>query len=319
LERRRPYYLWWIAAMSGLYVAGWAVFVALGDSPWQLLVAPVLAVVFGQLGFLGHDAGHRQIFRSRRANDLVGLLLGNLGIGMSYGWWVDKHNRHHAHPNHEERDPDISIRALAFTAGQAGSKRGLTRLIARHQGVLFGPMLLGEALHLHLASIRAVVTGGSPGRRITLRHRRWEALLLGLHTVGYATIVFAVLSPVWAVGFIVAQQALLGLYLGCAFAPNHKGMPILRPDDELDYLRRQVLTSRNVHGSWFLDVALGGLNYQIEHHLFPSLPRPNLRRARDLVLAFCRERGIPYCETSLWRSYALAVGHLHAVGAAVRA
>ena len=90
-------------------------FVALGDSWWQLLVAGFLAFVFTQLGFIGHDAGHRQIFRSRRANYLVGLLHGNLAIGLSYGWWVDKHNRHHAHPNHEGKDPDIAIGALAFT------------------------------------------------------------------------------------------------------------------------------------------------------------------------------------------------------------
>ena len=99
-------------------------FVVLGDSWWQLAVAAFLAVVFTQIGFLGHDAGHRQIFRSRRANDLVGLLHGNLAIGLSYGWWVDKHNRHHAHPNTEDKDPDIDIGALAFTAGQARRQTG---------------------------------------------------------------------------------------------------------------------------------------------------------------------------------------------------
>ena len=89
-----------------------------------------------------------------------------------------------------------------------------------------------------------------------------------------------VLSPLKAVVFIVVQQALFGLYLGCSFAPNHKGMPMLAADDQSDFLRRQVLTSRNVRGSWLVDFALGGLNYQIEHHLFPSMPRPNLRRSQ---------------------------------------
>ena len=106
--------------------------------------------------------------------------------------------------------------------------------------------------------------------------------------------------------FIVVQQGLFGVYLGASFAPNHKGMPILRADDRSDFLRRQVLTSRNVRGGWLTDLALGGLNYQIEHHLFPSMPRPSLRRAQPLVSAFCSER-TAVLETSLLASYAQAL------------
>jgi fatty acid desaturase len=91
-------------------------------------------------------------------------------------------------------------------------------------------------------------------------------------------------------------------------------MPILGADDNLDYLRRQVLTSRNVRGGRFLDAALGGLNYQIEHHLFPSMPCPNLRRARPLVQRFCAEHDIDYHETSLGRSWTEGLRHLHDVG-----
>jgi fatty acid desaturase len=96
-------------------------------------------------------------------------------------------------------------------------------------------------------------------------------------------------------------------------------MPMLAADDQTDFLRRQVLTSRNVRGGPLVDFALGGLNYQIEHHLFPSMPRPNLRRAQALIRAFCHEHGIPYCETSLVRSYAMALRHLHEVGQPLRA
>jgi fatty acid desaturase len=128
-----------------------------------------------------------------------------------------------------------------------------------------------------------------------------------------------VLSPVKAVVFIVVQQALFGLYLGCAFAPNHKGMPMLAADDRSDFLRRQVLTSRNVRGGWLVDFVLGGLNYQIEHHLFPSMPRPNLRRSQALVRQFCHQHGLAYCETTLLRSYGQALRHLHDVGRPLRA
>jgi fatty acid desaturase len=102
LERRPGYYVWKIAVTGAALAAGWAAFVLVGDSWWQLAGAVWLAAVFTQVGFLGHDAGHRQITGSRRAGYVLGVLLGNLGIGLSYGWWVDKHNRHHAHPNTED-------------------------------------------------------------------------------------------------------------------------------------------------------------------------------------------------------------------------
>ncbi|SCL44456.1 Fatty acid desaturase [Micromonospora citrea] len=308
LDRRRGYYALRIGALGACYVGTWTLFGWLGESWWQLGVAAVLAVVFAQAGFIGHDAGHRQIFRSRRANDLVGLIHGNLLLGISYGWWVDKHNRHHAHPNTEGRDPDIVVRPLSFTARQARQQRGLGALVVRYQAYLFFPLLLLEGLHLHANSVRAVLGRGG------IKRRPAEAALLALHTAGYLGAVVLVLSPVQAVAFVLVNQGLLGLYLGSAFAPNHKGMPILGADDRVDYLRRQVLTSRNVRGGWFVDALLGGLNYQIEHHLFPSMPRPNLRRAQPLVRRFCAEHDISYHETTLLRSWAQALTHLDAVG-----
>jgi fatty acid desaturase len=311
LDRRRGWYAAEIGLNLGLLAAGGVAFVLLGDSWWQLVTAAYLAVVFTQLTFVGHDAGHRQIFRSRRANDLVGLVHGNLLVGISFGWWVPKHNAHHSNPNHEDLDPDIGIAALAFTAAQARGKRGLARMIARSQAFLFFPLLLLEAGHLHVASLKSIVRGRGRANAV-------EALLLLVHVAAYVTALLLVLPPVQAVAFAVVQQGLFGLYLGCSFAPNHKGMPTLTSAEELDFLRRQVLTSRNVRGSRFVDFLLGGLNYQIEHHLFPNMPRPNLRRAQPLVRAFCRQHDLPYTESTLFGSYTEALRHLHAVGAPLR-
>jgi fatty acid desaturase len=307
LDMRTGHYAWRITITVVLLLGGWAAFLLVGDSWWQLAVAAYLAVMFTQLGFLGHDAGHRQITRSRRVSYILGILLGNLGIGLSYGWWVSKHNRHHANPNTEGADPDIMMKALAMTPQQARTSSGLSQIIYRCQAYLFFPMLLAEAASLHVASVRALVERSS-------RRQPAEVVLLGLHFAGYLAVVFAVLSPLRAIIFILVQQGLFGFYMGASFAPNHKGMPILQPEDEHDFLRRQVLTSRNVRGGWFTDIALGGLNYQIEHHLFPSMPRPSLRRSQALIREFCRHEGLPYCEASLVGSYAQAIGHLNAVG-----
>jgi fatty acid desaturase len=308
LLRRRPaYYSIKIAVNLILLAGGWTAFAVLGRSWWQLLVAIFLGVMFTQTGFIGHDAGHRQISGSKRANDLIGRVHGNLLIGLSYGWWVSKHNRHHAHPNQVGRDPDIASRALAFAPSQSRDRRGVGVWLARRQSWLFFPMLLLEGLNLHVAGIRAL------SRRRT-KVKVGEACLLAAHIAGYLTAVFLVLSPGQAVAFLAVQQGVFGIYLGSSFAPNHKGMLVLSEDDKLDYLRRQVLTSRNIRGGWLTDFVLGGLNYQIEHHLFPSMPRPSLRRARAPVRAFCASRDIPYCETGLLASYAQVLRHLHVVG-----
>jgi fatty acid desaturase len=311
LDRRHGYYTAKLILNLGLLAAGGAAFVALEDSWWQLVTAAYLAVVFTQLAFVGHDAGHRQIFRSRRANNLVGLVHANLLVGISFGWWVAKHDRHHSNPNHEDLDPDIDIPALAFTTGQARDRQGLARMVARYQAYLFFPLLLLEAAQLHLASAKAIV-------RDTGRATVVEALLLLLHFVGYLTALLLVLSPLQAAVFVLVQQGLFGLYLGCSFAPNHKGMPTLTDADQLDFLRTQVLTSRNVRGSRLVDFLLGGLNYQIEHHLFPNMPRPNLRHAQPRVRAFCQEHDLPYSEATMFGSYAEAIRHLRSVGAPLR-
>ena len=311
LDRRPGYYAWTITATLACLAAGWTAFGWLGDSWWQLLVAVFLAVVFTQIGFLGHDAGHRQIFGTPRASYVLGVLIGNLGIGLSYGWWVEKHHRHHTHPNQEGADPDIGVGALAFTPAQAEASRGLARRIYRYQAYLFFPLLLLEGVALHVASARALTGPES-------RHRPAEAALLAVHFVAYLGAIFLVLSPVRALLFIAVQQGLFGLYLGCSFAPNHKGMPMLDAGTRLDFLHRQVLTSRNVRGGILTDFALGGLNYQIEHHLFPSMPRPNLRRSQPIISGFCRQLKLPYSEASLVGSYVQALSHLNAVGQAVR-
>ena len=312
LLRRRPgYYVVRIGLLTACYAGGLVTFVALGDTWWQLLVAVLFAVLFGQVALVSHDLAHRQVFRTRRPTEIAGLITGNLGIGMSYGWWMDKHTRHHANPNHEELDPDVAPDILVWSGDQAHASRGVPRFLGRWQAYLFFPLLTLEGLNLHVSGVRAL-------RNPKLKRRGLEATLLFTHFAGYLAMLFLVLSPGKALLFLVVHQALWGVYMGSIFAPNHKGMPMFTGDDRPDFLRRQVLTSRNVRGNWFVDNALGGLNYQIEHHLFPSMPSPHLRHAQPIVREYCAELGVPYTETGLIESYAQALRHLHRVGAPLR-
>ncbi|MEU4836803.1 fatty acid desaturase family protein [Nocardia testacea] len=312
LDRRPRYYAVRLGLVGTAFVAGWTAFVAVGDSWWTLAVAAFLAVTCAQVALVMHDVAHRQVFRLRRPTELMGRIAGNAGIGLGYGWWQDKHTRHHANPNHEELDPDVAPDILLWSQRQARASRGLPRLIGRAQAFLFFPLLLLEGVNLHVAGIRAL-------RNRSVGRRGVEGTLLVGHFAAYLAAVFAVLPADKAVVFLIVHKALFGLYMGCIFAPNHKGMPTLTGDDRPDYLRRQVLTSRNVRGGVLTDIALGGLNYQIEHHLFPSMPTPNLRRAQPIVRAYCAEIGVPYHETGLIASYREALHHLYRVGAPLRA
>ncbi|MER6581897.1 acyl-CoA desaturase [Nonomuraea sp. NPDC001023] len=311
LDRRPVYYAVRLTVVVAAYLGCWALFAWVGDSWWQLLVAVALAVVFAQIGFVSHDLGHRQVFRTRRPSDVTGLLLGNLGIGLGWGWWTSKHNRHHANPNHEDHDPDVSPAVIVWSDDQVARSAGLPRTVAKYQAFLFFPLLTLEAWHLHIASFKALL---APAAK-----RPWaELALLTTHFVLYFGAVFAVLPFGKALVFLAVHQGLFGLYLGSTFAPNHKGMPVLTKDDKLDFLRKQVLTSRNVRGGLFTDVALGQLNYQIEHHLFPNMPAPNLRKAQPIVESYCAEVGVSYLQTGLVASYGQALRHLHEVGAPLR-
>jgi len=310
LDRRPGYYSMKIVLTIAAYAAGWAALVVVGNSWATLGVAAFLGVMFTQLGFVGHDAGHQQVVRSRQANWLLGLAVGNALIGLSFGWWVPKHNAHHAHPNQVDRDPDIGDGLMVFTStdGLAGEHSRLTRLLARWQAWLFFPLMLLRSAGLHVSGIQRLLRQRDRGAAV-------EGLLLAGHGALYLTAVLWVLSPIKALAFIAVQQAVFSLYLGCSFAPNHKGMPIIEGDTEMSFARRQVITARNVAGGRFTDLMLGGLNYQIEHHLFPTMPRPNLARAQDIIRPFCIESDLGYCEDSLVGSYRQAIGHLRALAA----
>lgn len=308
--RRRYGYYWTKLAAAVLLLAGWvAAFVRIGDSWWQLAMAAALAVLVTQVAFLGHDAAHRQIFRSRRWNDWASLLLANLLVGISYGWWQSKHSRHHTKPNVEGADPDIALAAVAMTPAMANRHRHpLLRWLVEHQGWYFFPLLLLEGLSLHLDGVKRVCARQPMPRRFV------EAGLLAVRLGGLVALAFAVLSPGRALVFLAVEQAVFGVYMGSSFAPNHIGMPLVSPKLRLDFLRRQVLTSRNISGGLLVSVFMGGLNYQVEHHLFPSMARPHLRRVAPLVRAHCAAEGVPYTQLSLWAAYRDVLGYLNTVG-----
>ncbi len=277
----------------------------------QLLNAVFLAIVTTQLGLLGHDAGHRQVFHATWKNDLVGLIVGNFLIGMSNAWWIEKHNKHHSHPNQQDLDPDINIPIIAFGEDDLQRKGWLVQSLMKYQAYIFFPVLLLVAFELQGNGVRFLLR--EKGKYVVL-----EWLLLGLHFLCYFALLLSHFAVWQAILFMLVHQMLSGLYLGSIFAPNHKGMPVLDADSPLDFLRRQVITARNVHAHPLTDFWYGGLNYQIEHHLFPSMPRNQLKKAQVIIKAFCLTHAIPYYETNWVQSYVEILQALHRVSAPLR-
>ena len=298
-----------IAVLLAMVVAG--VTLTRG-SWWALAWAAPAALLFGQLGFVAHDAVHNQMFAGRRANDGIGLVLFNLCLGGSRGWWADKHNAHHAQPNRLGADPDIEGGVVAVSDEEAQQTRGFTRFMVRRQAATITPLLSLSVLQIHAYSADFLASG-------RLRHARSEVGLMAAHYTVYLGGLMLAFGVAHGLLFAAVHQLLLGLYLGGAFLPNHIGMPILAPDAQVDFLHRQVGTARNIRGGRVVDFFFGGLNTQVEHHLFPTMPRRNLRTAAPIVRSFCAERGIDYREASPWAAYRQVFDHLRTVARTVGA
>lgn len=313
LLRKQPwYYALCIAANLSMLGLCLLLLVLVRNNPWLIaLVAIGLGLVSGQLGFQLHDAGHKQMFERNSLNDLVGYFTGNGLLGMSYGWWVDKHNRHHANPNHVDDDPDINNLAIAYTRAQALERRGAMRRLAAYQAFAFFPMICFLGVSMHASSIAFLLSARA-------RRRPLEAALIIGHAALYVGLLILLLGPWGAALVVTLHKAAGGFYLATVFAPNHKGMPQVDETTQLDFLRKQVLTARNVRSGAVTDIWYGSLNYQIEHHLFPAMPRNRVRAAHRIVREFCGEVGVPYYETSMVQSYRELLAFLHEIGRPLR-
>ncbi|WP_308291646.1 acyl-CoA desaturase [Microbacterium sp. G2-8] len=309
LMRRRYGFYWamllfWTTAAVAILVG----VVLLGETWFQLILAALLGVVMAQLGFLAHEAAHQEIFATQGWNEWVSRVLAGLFMGLSYGWWIDKHGRHHANPNKEGQDPDAAPGVLSFTPEGTDKRTGLVARLGRYQGYYFIPLLFFEGFSLHVDSVKAILTDKN------VKYRWTEIVFVGIRILGYVALLFLVLPPMMAISFVLVQIAIFGFLLGGAFSPNHIGMPTVPRDADIDFLRRQVHMSRNVRGGPVVHFFMGGLEYQIEHHLFPMAPRPNLPALQKLVRRHCAENGIPYTETTLGEASRTIIAYLNQVG-----
>lgn len=315
LERQYAYYVIKFIITFALFGASIAFLLLVNNFYLQILNAVFFAFVMGQIATLFHDSAHQAVFKSKKWNDLSAIITGNTFLLISADAWNVRHNAHHSAPNHEDVDGDIEVPMLAYSEDQAAKKKGLVKQITKYQAFFWFFILT-----LSTVSMRFHMTKKIFPKLIT-KNWKYHFMELIFSIIGFAFyfgVIFYALTWWQAIIFITINNMATGLYLGTIFATNHKGMPIIKDGEKLDFLHAQVVTTRNVKGHPVTDLWMGGLNYQIEHHLFPTMPRCNLGKASILIRQFCAKNDLPYYETGFFRSYKEILQYFHEVSARLR-
>ncbi len=271
----------------------------------RTILAPVFLVCFLffsiQLSGLFHDAGHRAIFKSARNNDILGYLIAFIA-NVSFSYWKYKHNKHHANPNEIDSDPDLDIPLFSYTTHKV-QKNFFTRAMFKYQSYLYYPLGLFSLFYLRQLGLFYIKDNFKTLMLL-------EILAIAVSSFFWYVLPFIILGPYAAMVFIVLTNFGVGVYLANIFAPNHKGMPQVEKGAKISFIEQQINTARNVRSNWLLDILYVGLNYQIEHHLFPNCPRNKLGQITPYVKRLCREMKLDYTEAGVIESNKIIVREL---------
>ncbi|KAJ3374262.1 hypothetical protein GGF31_007781 [Allomyces arbusculus] len=293
--------------------------------PMLLVSAALMGLFWQQCGWLSHDFLHHAVFRNRDMNNLVGYLLGGVFQGFSVSWWKDKHNTHHAQPNVHGEDPDIDTMPLlawsehaldlwSTVTPETVTGEPVARWFVPRQAILYFPILAVARVSWAIQSALYVTPLWVKPTSYPIP--MLEQLSVALHWLWYFGALVTFLSPVHAVLYFAASQAFAGLFLATVFSLNHNGMTILSQDeaDRTDFYTKQILTGRDVNPGLFMNWFCGGLNFQIEHHLFPMMPRHSYSRVQPIIKGLCTEYEIPYHSTGFWSGTAEVLVRLKEIG-----
>ncbi|MBI3397484.1 acyl-CoA desaturase [Candidatus Woesebacteria bacterium] len=279
----------------------------------NLYIVTLLCLVFGffavQIAGLVHDAGHRTVFNSTKNNDLFGYFCSAFVV-IPFSRWKTRHNAHHANPNEEGEDPDINIPVVSFTEEHLRSRSKFERSLLKYQAYIYYPILTLTAFAER--NIQFIFNGD-----YSLKKKNTVELILFIFGFCLWFVVpFLVFPFAKAAIVFLVSNLMTGFYIGNIFAPNHKGMPEVKKGVKLSFFEHQIITTRNVRGSKINDLVYMGLNYQMEHHLFPNCPRNKLKLITPHLKKMCKQMGLEYTETGVIESNKIIVSELNKIAAA---
>lgn len=274
---------------------GWAIMAYSGYNNWYTYLIATLCLVTAQnqAGWSQHDYGHLSVFQTSKANHFMHKIVIGFIKGVSADWWNYRHFRHHSKPNAHHKDPDIGFGKLLVLGKIIPKTLGLKKKGAynySYQGTVF--MMLIPPLLLPLVfTFENIVYC-------------WKRKKLGevLWVVAYFCRFFFQFGP------ILGGWGTIGLYFLMRFFESHwfvmvtqmNHLPMAVDEDrDLSWFRTQLLTTCNVQQSTFNDWFTGHLNFQIEHHLFPTMPRHNYNRIKPYIQSMCKKHNIEYLDKPL--------------------
>lgn len=336
------YYVYKFFSTTALALLGAAICYYYPSFWMKMLGGLLIGLFWQQTGWLAHDLAHHQVFKNRTINDM-GTLVMSMYLGFSCDWWKNKHNTHHAIPNVTEtsdgaHDGDPDIDTLPFIAWSKKMVRkilpggsecsSLAQFCVKHQALFYFPLLLFARLiwaaqsyayvfRLTFMYWGATDTAATQAKgndvklnEVKLRYEVGERIALSLHALWYFGLMYYTMDPLTAFAFFCVSQMSCGLFLAIAFGVGHNGMAVYNIEDRRGFAEMQVTTTRDVVDTAFNSWFTGGLHFQIEHHLFLSMPRHNLRKIAPRVRALCKKHNMPYHCTGLYDGTVEIIHHL---------
>ncbi len=278
-------------------------------SAWMSVAAwSALALLLAQFAFIGHDAGHLSAARTAAGNRAFGQACMTLVTGLAFDEWIARHRAHHRHCQVEAHDPDMAVDAVvSLTERSRQSKGPFGRFMTRHQGTtLWALSLLFGHSQRHLSQwpvLRAPRRHALDALMLCLHFALWFGLPCLVLGVPFGTALLAYLVPL----------TLLGPYLAAIFWVNHVGMPLVAQPERFSFLEHQAVTSRTVLCAPAWHWLFGGLNFQIEHHLFPKVPSSRLAAVQAIVRKHVDGRQVDYHAVPWTAAVGAVAAHLRAV------
>jgi len=283
---------------------------------WYLASALLTGIFWQQLGWLAHEYSHHQIFNSRKLNNFFGWFCGNVLQGYSVDWWKDRHNSHHAVTNILDADPDIdNIPMLAWAPSDFEKAPAWCKKTIPYQAYYFLFVLPALRLAWCAGSIFFVRDMRTSRYRQYNKDFAHEATGLALHWAWYFVMLYYLPTWYWRVVHFIVAELLAGFGIAIVVFFNHYSCEKYDPALAENFVCLQLYTTRNMTPGVITDWVCGGLNYQIEHHLFPQMPRHNLYRVSHRVKKFCADNGLPYLCSDFYDGLLCVLNYLSRVGA----
>ncbi|KAL8973311.1 MAG: hypothetical protein Q9183_000004 [Haloplaca sp. 2 TL-2023] len=266
-----------------------------------------LGLFWHQLVFTAHDAGHMGITHDFVYDTVIGTVIADFLGGLSIGWWKRNHNVHHIVTNSPEHDPDIEhVPLFAISHRFFGSLKStfydrvmtydsVARFAIRYQHLLYYPLLMLGRFNLYILSWEYLIYGLGPKKGPAWWHRWFEIAghMFFWSWFGYGILYRAIPDMVSRMLFVLVSHMVTGP-LHVQITLSHFAMSTADLGIHESFPQKMLRTTMDVDCPEWLDFLHGGLQFQAIHHLYPRIPRHNLRKTQKLVQSFCDEVGIPY-------------------------